>query len=63
MLTQEGVEKKSANGVSQRITKKEIKHDDYKRCLIDYELMYHSMMRIGHTHHQLESVKTLKKII
>ena len=23
--------------------------------------MYHSMMRIGHTHHQLETVETLKK--
>ena len=61
ILTQNGDEKKTANGVCQRVTNKEIRHEDYKRCLIDDELMYHSMMRIGHTHHQLESIETLKK--
>ena len=61
MITQNGDEKKTANGVCQRVTSNEIRHGDYKRCLIDDELMYHSMMRIGHTHHQLETVETLKK--
>ena len=61
MRTKNGDEKKTANGVSRRVTNWEIKHDDYKRCLIEDEVMYHSMMRIGHTHHQLESIETLKK--
>ena len=32
-----------------------------KRCLIDDEEMYHNMVRIGHTHHQLETIEALKK--
>ena len=62
MLTQNGDSKRTANGVSQRITNKEIHHEDSKRCLRDDELMYQSMMRIGHTHHKLETIETLKKI-
>ena len=61
MLTKEGDEKKTANGVCQRVTNNEIRHEDYKRCLIDNELMYHSMMRIGHIHHKLETIETLNK--
>ena len=50
MLTKNGEEKKTAKGVSQRVTNREIQHEDYKRCLIDDEEMYHNMVRIGHTH-------------
>ena len=59
--TKNGEEKKAANGVIRRVTNWKIKHDNYKICLIEDEVMYHSMMRIGHTHHQLESIETLKK--
>ena len=40
---------------------RDIRHGDYKKVLLDDELMYHNMMRIGHTHHQLETIETLKK--
>ena len=61
MLTKNREEKKTAKGVSQRVTNREIQHEDYKRCLIDDEEMYHNMVQIGHTHHQLETQDTLKK--
>ena len=51
----------SSNVVCQRVTNNEIRHEDYKRCLIHNELMYHNMMRLGHTHHKLETIETLKK--
>ena len=44
MLTKDGEEKKTAEGVSQRVTNMEIQHEDYKRCLIDDEEMYHNMV-------------------
>ena len=52
---------KAANGVSQRVTNREIQHEDYKRCLIDEELMYHRMAKIGHIYNKLETLDTLKK--
>merc|ERR1711954_333636 len=51
----------TAKGVSQRVTKKVINHNDYKTCLMNDEQMYHRMVKIGHTHHQLETQDTLKK--
>ena len=53
--------RKTAKGVSHRVTNREIKHEDCKRCLIDDEEMYHNMVRIGHTHHQLQTIEALKK--
>ena len=61
--TKNGNEKKAANGVSRRVTNWEIKHDDYKRCSIEDEVMYHKMVKIGHIHHKLEKQDRLKKII
>ena len=63
ILTKNGDSKKTAKFVSQRITNRELKHEDYKRCLLDDREMYHNMVQIGHTHHQLETQDTLKKII
>ena len=61
ILPLEGEKKATAKGVSQRVTKKVIKHNDYKTCLMNDEQMYHRMVKIGHTHHQLETQDTLKK--
>merc|ERR1711954_468602 len=55
ILPLEGEKKATAKGVSQRITKKVIKHNDYKTCLMNEEQMYHRMVKIGHTYHQLET--------
>ena len=63
ILTKNADSKKTAKGVSQRVTNRELKHEYYKRCLIDDEEMYHNMVRIGHTHHQLQTIKALKKSI
>ena len=63
ILTKNGDSKKTAKGVSQRVSDREIKHEDYKRCLIYDEEMYHNMVKIGHTHHQLETQDTLKKSV
>ena len=51
----------NCNVVCQRVFNNGISHEDYKICLIDNELMYHSMVQIGHTHHHLETIETLKK--
>merc|ERR1711954_139468 len=61
ILPLEGEKKATAKGVSQRVTKKVIKHNDYKTCLMNDEQMYHRMVKIGHTHHQLETQDILKK--
>ena len=61
ILTKNGVEKKTAKGVSQRVTNNVIKHNDYKTCLMNDDQMYHRMVKIGHTHHQLETQVILKK--
>ena len=55
------LKKKTANGVSSRVKNEEIKYRDYKRCLIEDEIMYHKMVRIAHKHHQLETEEKLKK--
>ena len=52
----------TCNVVFQRVTNNEIRHEDYMICLIDNELMNHSMVQSGHTHYQLETIETLKNI-
>ena len=59
--TMKGVSRKAANGVSRRVTNKEIKHEDFKRCLTENEMMKHMMSKIGHTHHNVETQYKLKK--
>ena len=61
MLPLEGDKKATAKGVSQRITRQVIKHQDYRNCLMNNEQMSHKMVKIGHTHHQLETQDILKK--
>merc|ERR1712081_121062 len=52
ILSQEGDTKPTAKVVSWRVTKKVIKHNDYKTCLMNNEQTYDKMVKIGHTTHQ-----------
>merc|ERR1711954_67490 len=61
ILPLEGEKMVTAKGVSQKITKKVIKHNDYKACLMNDEQLYHRMVKILHTHHQLKTQDILKK--
>ena len=61
ILTMNEDEKKAANGVSSRVKKEEIRYMDYKRCLLDNEIMYHEMGRITHKHHVLQTEEKFKK--
>ena len=61
LLTIEGGTKKAANGVRRSVKNKEIKHEDYRRCLMENEMMKHMMSKIGHTHHRVETMDKLKK--
>ena len=59
--TMKGESRKAANGVSRRVTNKEIKHEDFKRCLTENEMMNHWMPKIGHTHHNVETQYKMKR--
>ena len=61
ILPKEGEKKATAKGVNQRITRRVIKHMDYRNCLMNNEQMYHETVNIAHDHHQLETSTTLKK--
>ena len=45
----------------QKIIKNVLKLSDYKTCLMNDEQMYHKIVKIGHTHHQLETQNMTKK--
>ena len=55
------VEKKTAKGIAKNVTKKVIRHNDYKTCLFDQTLEMASMKQIRSERHQLYSI-TLNKI-
>ena len=61
MMPMEGDKKATAKGVSHKITKRELKHKDYRDCLLNNEEMYHAHVNITHVHHQLQTASTLKK--
>ena len=61
MMPMEGDKKATAKGVSHKITKRELKHKDYRDCLLNNEEMYHASVNITHVHHQLQTANTLKK--
>ena len=47
--------KVAAKGVNRVVTKQQLKHDLFKQCLMNEEEMSHQMVKIGHSHHQLET--------
>ena len=55
------VEKKTAKGIAKNVTKKVIRHNDYKTCLFDQTLKMASMKQIRSERHQLYSI-ALNKI-
>ena len=61
MLPLHGDKKATAKGVSQRIIRDVLKHQDYKACLMDSVEMNNDMIKIGHQHHQLQTQQTRKK--
>ena len=54
------VEKKTAKGISKNVTKRVIRHQDYKNCLFEKQLHMARMNQIRSENHQLYSV-TLNK--
>ena len=55
------IEKKTAKGITKNVTKKFIRHNDYKECLFDQTIKMASMKQIRSQSHQLYSI-TLNKI-
>ena len=46
MMPKEGDKKAVAKVVSNKITKRELRHKDYRECLMNSEEMYHSSVNI-----------------
>ena len=53
--------KSAAKGVCKRVSELVLRHEDYKKCLMEDIEMRHQMVRIGHTNHQLETQTSMKK--
>ena len=63
ILPRSGLKKATTKGVSQQITRRVLKHEDYKNCLMNNDDMYHVMVNIRHNHHTLETSTMLKKYL
>ena len=61
MVADGGEEKKTAKGVSKIVTKKRLRHSQYRDCLFDSKVTFAEMKQIRSFHHQLYSIN-LKKI-
>ena len=53
----------AVKGVCKRVTEKILKHEDFRKCLMEDIEMRHPMTRIGHTHHQLQTISSIKKTL
>ena len=56
-----GDKKAVAKGVNNMITKRVLRHTDYKECLMGGIEMFHPDMKIQHKNHQLETSNNMKK--
>ncbi|CAB4017998.1 Hypothetical predicted protein [Paramuricea clavata] len=54
------VEKKTAKGIKNSVTKKKIRHDNYKTCLFDKKQTKTSMNQIRSYGHEIYSIKLNK---
>ena len=61
MMTDDGKEKKTGKGIKKSVLKKEIRHQDFKDCLMEKREFQHSMMNFRSKQHQLFTVKQTKK--
>ena len=58
--TAENEELKKAKGVSTRVVKKELCHDDYKQCLLNSSKIYKNQIRIGQVYLKIFTFKQNK---
>lgn len=61
MLTDDGKEKKTGKGIKKSVLKEEVRHQDYKDCLMEKREYEHSMMNFHSKQHQLHTIKQSKK--
>ena len=61
MMADDGKEKKTGKGIKKSVLKKEIRHQDFKDCLMEKREFQHSMMNFRSKQHQLFTVKQTKK--
>ena len=61
MMTDDGKEKKTGKGIKKSVLKKEMRHQDFKDCLMEKREFQHSMMNFRSKQHQLFTVKQTKK--
>ena len=51
------VEKKTAKGVAKNVTKRVLRHNDYKKCLLNRDQLMASMNQIRSFAHNIYSIK------
>ena len=61
MMTDDGKEKKTGKGIKKSVLKKDIKHQDFKDCLMEKREFQHSMMNFRSQQHQVFTLKQTKK--
>ena len=59
--TEDGKEKKTRKGIKKSVLKKEVKHQDFKDCLIEKKDYQHTMLGFRSQQHQLFTIKQTKK--
>ena len=58
---EDGKEKKTGKGIKKSVLKKEVRHQDFKDCLMEKREFQHSMMNFRSQQHQVFTLKQTKK--
>ncbi|CAH3157887.1 unnamed protein product, partial [Porites evermanni] len=58
---EDGKEKKTGKGIKKSVLKKEVRHQDFKDCLMEEREFQHSMVNFRSHQHQLHTIKQTKK--
>ena len=61
MVTRGGKDKKAGKGIKKSVLKKEVKHEDFKDCLMEKREYQHQMMGFQSQQHQVYTIKQMKK--
>ena len=61
MMTEDGKEKKTGKGIKKSVLKKEVRHQDFKDCLMEKREYEHSMVNFRSQRHQVFTLKQTKK--
>ena len=56
-----GKRKKTGKGIKKSVLKKEVRHQDFKDCLMEKREFQHSMVNFRSHQHQLHTIKQTKK--